>query len=125
MIHSVPFEFFAKNQFMYFDISRLAALEKITGRSITKMFGNEETTGVNFVIMACQIGLSHHNFKTDYASLIEKYLDSGGKLSDLEIAISSAILASGIFGKSIADRAVGKETEEPQEDPNAQLPEGE
>lgn len=131
MIKSVPFEFFAPNQFVYFDIERLALLETISGTTITKLAAGGGATGIVFVLQACQVGLAHHYHKAtrdDYVKMIEDYLERGGTVSTLEIVLGRAIIASGIYGKHAADRALGKkaeEKEEKQDDPNAPKPESE
>lgn len=131
MKKSIPFEFFAPNQFVYFDIERLALLEKISGTTITKMAAGGGATGIVFVLQACQVGLAHHYHNAtpeDYVKMIEEYLEKDGNISTLEMALGRAIVASGIYGKEAANRAMGKitkEGEEEKKDPNAQVPESE
>ncbi len=131
MKKSIPFEFFAPNQFVYFDIERLALLEKISGTTITKMAAGGGATGIIFVLQACQVGLAHHYHKAtpdDYVKMIEDHLEKGGNISTLEMALGRAIVASGIYGKEAANRAMGKNTEEKKDEedgPNAPRPESE
>jgi len=131
MKKSIPFEFFAPNQFVYFDIERLALLEKISGTTITKMAAGGGATGIVFVLQACQVGLAHHYHNAtpeDYVKMTEEYLEKDGNISTLEMALGRAIIASGIYGKEAANRAMGKITKEGEEeknDPNAQAPESE
>lgn len=127
MIRSIPFEFFAENQHMYFDIQRLAMLEKISGVTVGEMASgkNGAGSGLNFVIAACIVGLSHHNFKAtpeDYAGMIEKYIDDGGSFMELESEVGRAIVASGIYGKRSADIVLGIKPSKKEEIPNAQQP---
>lgn len=125
MKKSIPFEFFAPNQFVYFDIERLALLETISGTTITKMAGEGGATGIVFVLQACQVGLAHHYHKAtqdDYVKMIEDHLEKGGTISTLEMVLGRAIVASGIYGKEAANRAMGKKTEEKKDEesgPNA------
>lgn len=131
MKKSIPFEFFAPNQFVYFDIERLALLETISGTTITKMAGEGGATGIVFVLQACQVGLAQHYHKAtqdDYVKMIEDYLEKGGTISTLEMVLGRAIVASGIYGKEAANRAMGKKTEEKKDEesaPNAPRPESE
>lgn len=131
MKKSIPFEFFAPNQFVYFDIERLALLETISGTTITKMAGEGGATGIVFVLQACQVGLAHHYHKAtqdDYVKMIEDHLEKGGNISTLEMVLGRAIVASGIYGKEAANRAMGKKTEEKKDEesaPNAPRPESE
>ena len=131
MKKSIPFEFFAPNQFVYFDIERLALLETISGTTITKMAGEGGATGIVFVLQACQVGLAHHYHKAtqdDYVKMIEDHLEKGGNISTLEMVLGRAIVASGIYGKEAANRAMGKKTEKKKDEesgPNAPRPESE
>jgi len=133
MKKSIPFEYFAPNQFAYFDIERLALLEKISGTTITKMAAGGGATGIVFVLQACQVGLAHHYHQAtpeDYVKMIEDYLEKDGNISTLEMALGRAIIASGIYGKEAANRAMGKNTkktekEEEKNDPNVPKPESE
>jgi len=131
MKKSIPFEFFVPNQFVYFDIERLALLEKISGTTITKMAAGGGATGIVFVLQACQVGLAHHYHNAapeDYIKMIEEYLEKGGNISTLEMALGRAIVASGVYGKDASDRALGKnikKDEEEKNSPNVPTPESE
>lgn len=131
MKRTIPFEFFEKNQYMYFDIQRLAMLEKMTGQSVGAMqtgIGGVGA-GLHFVLCACVIGLAHHNYKAsldDYAKKIDDFIDDGGMFSKLEEEVGRAIVASGIYGKKTADIILGlkpeTETTDESKDPNAKKP---
>lgn len=126
MKKSIPFEAFGANQFIYFDIERLAMLEKISGVSVTTLATSTAATGVNFVLHGCIVGLAHHYHKAtreDYIAMIETYLENGGSLSKLEVDLGRAIVASGIYGKDAADKAMKldiREDKSESNDPNAQ-----
>lgn len=132
---SVPFEFFAQNQFIYFDIGRIAAVERETGMPIINIISQieESICGVGFILAACRAGLSHHysNKPGVMEDILDNYLESGGKLFTVELlgAINRALLASGLFGKDIANKAVKNEIEsipvddaEEAEEKNAKKP---
>lgn len=129
MKRSIPFEFFGKNQYMYFDIQRLAMLEKLTGQSVGAMGSGIGGAGggLHFVLCACVVGLSHHNHKAsinDYAAKIDDFIDAGGLFSEIEEEVGRAIVASGIYGKKAADIVLGLDTEseDDKKDPNAKKP---
>ena len=88
-------------------------------------------TGIVFVLQACQVGLAQHYHKAtqdDYVKMIEDHLEKGGNISTLEMVLGRAIVASGIYGKEAANRAMGKKTEEKKDEesaPNAPRPESE
>lgn len=105
MKKSVPFEVFGANQFIYFDIMRLAQLEQAMGRSIYQIISGGEA-GINFCLNALTVGLRHHYSKASpqlFAEKIGEYLEEGGELDDIAVLIVKAIILSGIFGKEIMD----------------------
>lgn len=115
MKRTIPFEIFEENQTIYFDIIRLAELEKAVGMSIAEIVKKQES-GINFCLCGLLVGLKHHYHKATlafYAEKIDEYLDKGGQLDDIAIPIIRAIVASGIFGKEISDKTeeMVKETE--------------
>jgi|GEM_PF-2437627 len=131
MKRTIPFEFFEKNQHMYFDIQRLAMLEKLTGQSVGAMQSGigGAGAGLHFVLYACVVGLAHHNYKAsldDYAKKIDAFIDAGGMFSEIEEEVGRAIVASGIYGKKAADIILGlkpeTEADGEAEDPNAKKP---
>jgi len=112
MRRCIPFNYFEPDQDIYFDIDRLELLEAMTGTTVTKMAVDRDNTGIGFVKKALAIGLAHHYTDTKLTAekigrMIEKHLDNGGTLSQLELAVGKAIIASGIYGKTAADRAIG------------------
>lgn len=124
---SIPFEFFRPNEFMYFDIERIAAFEKeIGGVPLVKAMEDMENKmcAVGFILAACRIGLAHHysNRPGVMAEELDKYLDRGGSLFDVEFlsSINRAFFASGLFGKKIADKAVRNELNVPDAEEGAE-----
>jgi hypothetical protein len=120
MKRSIPFEIFGPNQTIYYDIMRLAELEKALGCSITEVIQKQDA-GINFCLTALPIGMKHHYHKATplyFAEKIEEYIANGGSLDEIAVPIIKAILASGIFGKEISDRALGliEEAEEAEEE---------
>lgn len=122
---SIPFEFFRPNEFMYFDVGRLANLEREIKMPITvAMSQMEESIGsVGFILAACRAGLAHHYPAAPGAieGHIDAYLEQGGSLFDTDfiMSISRALFATGLFGKEIADRAIRNELNAPAEDGSA------
>lgn len=101
MKKSIPFELFGPNQYIMFDILRLAELEKAIGSSIMKI-AVEQDISINFCIAALSIGMKQHYQPnpTLYAQKIEEYLDKGGTLMDIVTPLIQAIAATGIFGNT-------------------------
>lgn len=98
---TIPFELFEANQTIYFDILRLAELEKALGDSIINVVRKQDA-GINFCIAGLTVGLKQYYPRATpvvMAEKIEQYLDEGGTLDELATPIVRAILASGIFGK--------------------------
>jgi len=118
MRREIKFELFGKNQTIYFDIMRLAELEKRLGCSIIDTIKKGDA-GINFCIAGLSVGMRHHYHKArpeDFVKLMEQYFEDGGTLDDLAIPIIRAIVASGILGKESADKAETLGTTETQDD---------
>jgi len=113
MKKTIPFEIIEKNQTIYFDILRLAELERILGRSITEIVRSGDA-GINFCLAGMQAGLKHHYFQAtpeSYAEKLGEYFEKGGVLDDVAIPIIRAIMDTGIFGKSVAEKTEKKVAE--------------
>ncbi|HBR28589.1 MAG TPA: hypothetical protein DD789_04005 [Firmicutes bacterium] len=119
MKKTIPFEIFGANQSIYFDILRLAELEKALGCSINDIIQRQDA-GVHFCLAALPIGMKQHYHKPTaafFAEKIEEHLATeGASLDDIAVPIVKAILASGIFGKEVADRAISVDGELDEED---------
>lgn len=115
MKRSIPFEFFAPNQHMYFDLKRLADMERELGTPIIRVMMEieEATCGIGFITAACRAGLAHHypNKPGIMENALDTYIEQGGSLfdSDFLLTINRALIASGLFGKDLADKAVKNE----------------
>jgi hypothetical protein len=110
MKKTIPFELFAPNQTIYFDILRLAEFEKVVGMPITDIVRKGDA-GVSFCLAGLQVGMKHHYHKATadiYAEKIEKYLDDGGSIDDIAMPIIKAIMASGVFGKEVTEKVEEK-----------------
>ncbi len=106
MKKTIPFELFGAGQTIYFDILRLAELEKVLGDSIINVVRRQDA-GINFCIAGLLVGLKHHYHRPTAALMaekIEEYLDKGGNLDELALPIVQAILETGIFGKADPER---------------------
>lgn len=109
MKKTIPFELFEPNQYIYFDILRLAEFEKALGMSIIEIVKRQEA-GLNFCLTALPIVLKHHYFKATplfFAEKIEEYLEKGGSLEEIALPIIKAIFASGVFGKEVNQQVNG------------------
>ena len=124
MKRTVPFEIFGPNQYLQFDILRLAVLEDAIGRPIVDVVKRQDI-GISFAIKALPIAMSQHYHNAtpvDFAKKIEEYLEGDGRNfeTDIGVPLVKAILASGFLGKAVADRAIGlKVSKEPKNEPKA------
>ena len=126
MKKTIQFELFAPNQTIYFDILRLAELEKALGMPINAIVTKQET-GIGFCLTALRIGMKHHYRKgTDdfYAEKIEKHFEDDGTLEEILVPIIRAIMASGVFGKE-AIAKIEKKVAEDNENQDAESEESE
>ncbi|OON87809.1 hypothetical protein [Pyramidobacter sp. C12-8] len=100
MRHEIVFDHFGEDQRIYFDIGRLAALEKLMGTSIQKIIA-EGNVGINFVLFGLTVGLGHHyGNRSAIQRKLEEYFAAGGDLNEIAATIVRAVVASGIFGKA-------------------------
>ncbi len=100
MKKTVPFEIFGPNQYLMFDIGRLAELEQALGHSIIDVAVKQDI-GVNFCLTALPIAMKQH-YRPDrnlFANKIEEFIENGGSISDITVPLVKAIAATGIFGK--------------------------
>lgn len=116
MIKSTPFELFGKGETLYFDIARLYELEQITGKPVQELLFKTELK-IGFCVKALTVGLRHHYPKGNEGFWLKKvgeYLESGGSLLDVQIPLSKAALASGVFG-AVKDDEAADEKNVPEE----------
>lgn len=119
MKKTVPFEIFGPNQYLMFDIKRLAALERAIGKPIATIIA-EQSIGIDFALKALPIAMQdhYHNPTPDFfAEKIEKYLDEGGAFDQIGVPLVQAILISGFLGSEVRDRVMEqlkKQAEEPE-----------
>ena len=104
MKKSIPFELFGPNQFIMFDIQRLAELERALGRDITSIIRNQYA-GIDFCLAALPIGMrQHYKSPAVFIEKIQTHLENGGSIDDIAVPIIKAIVASGILGKDVSER---------------------
>jgi hypothetical protein len=106
MKKTAPFELFGPNQFLMFDIMRLAELEAAMGKSIVQIMESGDA-GIRFCITALPIGMKQHYHRATpafFAEKIEEYLEKGGMIDDIAVPIVKAIVISGVFGTEMANR---------------------
>lgn len=112
MKRTVPFEIFGPNQHLMFDIRRLAVLEDALKKPISEVI-DSQNVGVSFALTALPIAMSQHYRNADFATMIEDYLDKPGtSFNDIAVPLVKALLASGLLGKAVADRAAGIEVKD-------------
>ena len=91
MKQTISFDLFEQGQDIYFDILRLAEIEKVLGKGINKIV-QEQDAGIGFCLAALQIGMRHH------------YPRGTQEMYDVATPIIMAILKSGIFGKEVGEK---------------------
>ncbi len=103
----VEVDFLGEPRTLYFNILRLAELERLLGgRSVLACIQNQEyLTSVNFLVKAYWVGLKHEEpglTENRVANMIGAYLESGeenSSLSKLMLTVFEAIQKSGLLGK--------------------------
>lgn len=131
MKKTVPFEIFGANQYLMFDLIRLAALERVLGKSIPNVIASGDI-GVDVVLKSLPIAMQQHYFNKPvefWADLVEKYIDEGGSLDEIAVPIVRAIMVSGVLGSAVRDRVIeqmeklaGNDGEEPKNEPGTEIP---
>lgn len=103
MKKTVLFELFGPNQYLMFDIIRLAELEKAMGCSVLAMAQGMDI-GVRFCITALPIALRQHYHKATpqmFAEKISEYLSEQGRsINDIALPLIEAISLTGVFGSA-------------------------
>lgn len=129
MKRSIPFEAFAPNQYIYFDIARMAAVERETGQGIVTLLIDMEDRRAPVSVLTALLrhGLAHHyrNKPGVIEKVIDQYHDDGNTIIGPEVMkpLLRAVLASGLMGKEIADKAIlGDIEEEPEQEKNETSP---
>jgi len=118
MKKTINFDLFEKGQSIYFDILRLAELEKALGMPITAIITRQET-GIGFCLTALRIGMKQHyrrGTEEFYADLMEKHFDNDGTLEDILVPIIRALMASGVFGKEAIEKIEKKVADDQEAD---------
>ena len=108
MKNCIPFEIFGENQFLKFDVMRLAELERTSGATITHIVTSGDV-GVAFALAALPIGLRQHypgGTPQLFAGKLQDYLEGGGDITSVLVPLIQAILASGVMGKTVQARAM-------------------
>lgn len=110
MKKTVPFELFGANQYLKFDIMRIAELERVCGKSIQTIIA-EQQIGVDFALKALPIAMkdAYFNKPADFfAEKIESFFDDGGSLEQICVPIIQALLISGVLGSEVRDRVMSQ-----------------
>jgi hypothetical protein len=112
MKKTIPFNLFGENQYLMFDILRLAELERAMGCTVIDI-AQRGDAGVNFCVTALPIAMKQH-YRPDpafYAAKIEAHLENGGLLDDIAVPLVKAIAASGVFGREAKENLEQAEQE--------------
>ena len=117
MKNTIPFEIFGENQYLKFDIMRLAELETAAGKSIPSIISAGDV-GISFALTALPIAMKQHFPRAtpqDFVEKIENYLEQGGDLNSILVPIVRAILASGMLGNEVRSRALASVEVQPEQ----------
>lgn len=98
----VKVDFFGAEEEIYFDISRIMEVEKATGLSIGQIIMSQQLNMSNLAVLL-MIGMKHTTHKKtvpNWAEEIEKALNDGVEIMEIQEAVSKALVGSGILGKA-------------------------
>lgn len=98
----VKIDFFGAEEEIYFDISRIMEVEKATGLSIGQIIMSQQLNMSNLAVLL-MIGMKHTTHKkavSNWAEEIEKALNDGVEIMEIQEAVSKALVGSGILGKA-------------------------
>lgn len=106
MFKSKPFPYFGRdNEFIYFNIDRLQALEDAMGGTpITDVMANDKTLKtLGFLSRAVSIGLAHHRHNFTSADALNELgtaiTVNRHKVTDIAATVQYAVYRSGIMGE--------------------------
>lgn len=98
----VKIDFFGAEEEIYFDISRIMEVEKATSLSIGQIIMSQQLNMSNLAVLL-MIGMKHTTHKKavpNWAEEIEKALNDGVEIMEIQEAVSKALVGSGILGKA-------------------------
>ena len=98
----VKFNHFGQEQEIYFNIARLAEVEKLTGHSIGYVIKNQDLD-INSLAAWLMVGLRHdggtRKNQQYYLDELQRAIENGVDINDIQQTVIKAIAGSGILGK--------------------------
>ena len=106
----VDFEYFAPGQYIYYDVGRIMQIENLLKKGIGEIAGEQ-------ALNMLAVGLRHHGFKSPdtIAPLLQKAMDDGVDIQDVQIPVVKALAASGALGKKVYYQIFPEELTEDKE----------
>lgn len=115
----IKFEFFEVGQYLYFDIMRLAQLEKLLGESLIKITEKaaEGDISLNFIVAALTVGLKHHyprGTEQFFADKLTDYLENDGDWAGIVAAVTEAVISIWTTPKKDSDEKNAEIVQRPE-----------
>ena len=112
----VDFEYFAPGQYIYYDVGRIIQIENLLKKGIGEI-ASEQALNMSSLCVMLTVGLRHHGFKSPdtIAPLLQKAMDDGVDIQDMQIPVVKALAASGALGKKVYYQIFPEELTEDKE----------
>lgn len=112
----IEFEYFAPGQYIYYDVGRIIQIENLLKKGIGEI-ASEQTLNMSTLCVMLAVGLRHHGVKSPdaIAPLLQKAMDDGVEIQDMQIPVVKALAASGTLGKKVYYQIFPEELTEDKE----------
>lgn len=93
---------FGIGQQIWFNIGRLKRVEEILKQPISDVLQNTDKLSIQTLLVLLSVGMSQNGNKSEqyYVDKIDKALDQGYSLMDIQLPVIKALAASGILGEA-------------------------
>lgn len=107
---------FGENEYIFFDVGRLAQLEMLEGRSFADLLIDGKLS-LNTILNAYSVGMAQHKRRPPqwYAEKLQELVEQGITYIDFAEPVMKALIASGMFGKDAYYQAFPEELTEDAE----------
>lgn len=97
----IDMEPFGEDQQIWFNIGRLRRVEEILKQPIGEILKNLSNLSLKSLIVLLMVGMRQHGTYNEqyYEDKIDKAMDAGYALGDIQYCVLKAIASSGIMGK--------------------------
>lgn len=98
----IDMEPFGEGQQIWFNIGRLRRVEEILKQPIGEILKNLSSLSLKSLIVLLMVGMRQHGTYNEqyYEDKIDKAMDAGYALGDVQYCVLKAIASSGIMGKA-------------------------